>query len=262
MHSCMHACMHAGRQACMHACMHGCMHACVVCLQFTVFSWAFVRLPRSSLDSRCQIQILVSTCSARFSISSFRFLVSSRALLRLPGSSPDPCFHIPSFWFSGGLSCGCTAPIWIPVSCFPLSDSGLDLLRSLLNFRFPVSGRALVRSPSSSRDSGFGSPISDPGWDRLRSLLDVQLLVSGPDSVFLFQILVLARSARFSIFGVRFLAGPPCDCPAPAWILVSCIVFSSEHFGLDLLRSLRSFRFLARPSCGCLAPTRILVSVS
>ena len=127
----------------------------------------------------------------------FWFLVSGRPLVRLPSSSPDSSFRFPvsgfRFWFQlaalaslfpgsgfGGLSCDCLAPTGFR---FPFSHSGLDLLRSLLNFQFQVSAQALVRSPAFSPDSHFIVLISDYGLDLLHSLLNFQNRRSGMQSL-------------------------------------------------------------------------------
>ena len=122
---------------------------------------------------------------------------------------------------------------------FLVSDSGLDLLRSLLNFWFPVSvsSCALARVPGSSPYSAFRYPVFDSGLDRLRSLLNFWFPILGfwPSSRsiaqlqprFWFQVsdsdLDLVRSLLES--GFRSLASFSCDCLAQAWIPVSTFQF-------------------------------------
>ena len=82
-----------------------------------VFVFGFVLRRFVSLVSGFHRLILVWTCSARYrSLLNFLFSVARLPLVRLLGSSLDSVF-----WF-------------------PVSDSGLDLLRALLNFRFLVLG--------------------------------------------------------------------------------------------------------------------------
>ena len=134
---------------------------------------------------------------------------------------------LPSQFLPGGFWLGFRAIARLqPGFQFANSDCGLDLLRSLLDFRLLVFGRALVRLSGSSPRSGL--------W---------------------FQVPAWACSACFSISGFRFPflfpAGLSCDCPAPARIAVS-----------DLLRSLPNLR--SRVSSGahvrCPAPAQIQVS--
>ena len=110
----------------------------------------FVRLPGSSLDSDFRVRILVWICSARFSIS--------------------------SFLFPAGLSCDCLAPARVLVSGFRF-QFGLTPLAS--QFLGSDSDRALVGLLGSSPDWGFMSPVSDSGLDLLRSLFNFRFPVSG-----------------------------------------------------------------------------------
>ena len=82
----------------------------------------------------------------------------------------------------------------------PVSDSGLDLLRSLLNCRFLISSRARDGSSASAAPAqiGFMFLVSDSGLDLLLSLLNFQFL---------------------------FPAGLTCASPALAWILASSLRF-------------------------------------
>ena len=89
----------------------------------------------SKIPGSCvRFQVQVWTCSALFSISSFQF-AAGQTLVPLPCSSQDSGFQL------------------------PVSDSGLDLLRSLLAFWFRVSCQTLVRLPSCSLDAAFLFPV-------------------------------------------------------------------------------------------------------
>ena len=92
-----------------------------------------VRLLGSSPDSSFWLQIPVWTASHASQSSVSGFWPVSRATSRLQGGFRIRNFHFPS----------------------PVSDSGLDLLRSLLNLWFLVPTRALLRLHGSNPDSGF-----------------------------------------------------------------------------------------------------------
>ena len=111
---------------------------------------------------------------------------------------------------SSGLQDGFRAIAWLqPRFRLPVSASGLVLLHSLLNLRFPGSSGASCDclAPAWIPGSSFRFLVPDSSSDLLRSLLIVQFW---------------------------FSAGLSCDCPFPAQILVSGFGF---HFGSAPLAS-------------------------
>lgn len=179
-----------------------------------------MRLLDFDLDSGFGFEIRVWRCSARFYTS---------------------CFRCPA-----RLSCDCPLPA-LDVFGFQLlvSDLGWGLLRSLLNIRFPISSRALVRFWL---QPGSQFPVSQSGSDLLCSFLSfwflsssqalVRLPCSSPDSCFQVQIQVLSCSALFTTFRFQLPAGLSYDCLAPARILVPAFRFPVSDSSLDPVRLL------------------------
>ena len=118
----------------------------------------------------------------------------TNVLVSLLGSSPDF-----GFWLH----------ILVGTCSARVSESGLDLFCSHLNFWFPASVLALVRLPGSSPDSRSRFLVSDSGLDF--ATLASQFLAASPafvrstgfsaDSSFRFQIPVWTFCARFSVSG-------------------------------------------------------------
>ena len=198
-------------------------------------------------------------------------------LVRLPSSSDSGFqFSVPSFrlrfgpaWLASNcLASGCRPDFGAiarlqPGFQFPVTDSGLDVLRSLLNFRIPSSGLLLVRSPGSCLDSGFQSPVSDSGLDLLRSSFPetgqalMRLPGSSPDSgfdvsSFRFRFRLAPLASQFPVSGRALVRLPGSSPDFSCW-------FPVLDSSLDQLK-LSGFRIPHRVSCDCRVPAWLSAS--